>query len=88
MFLCWNCISRVVGFKVVMVKRRLTQYLYEYRCNVFYFNVTGDVHLPEGFHGGLACCQDEAMCHVGEAFQGENGEKLARNLHFRVCAIR
>lgn len=55
----------------------------ECRCDVFDFNKTGAVILPEGYHGGLACCHDETHCLVKNEFQGETGMKLARNLRFR-----
>lgn len=51
---------------------------------MFDFNKTGAVILPEGYHGGLACCHDETHCLVKNEFQGETGMKLARNLRFRV----
>ncbi|KAG0576395.1 hypothetical protein KC19_5G077000 [Ceratodon purpureus] len=54
------------------------------RCDVFDFNKSGVVHPPEGYHEGLACCQNETNRDMGEEFLGENVKKLVRILRFRV----
>lgn len=59
-----------------------------HRCDVY--NVTHDAagqQLPDGYKGGLACCQDTARCHVKEEFAGARGEEYARYLRMKVCSI-